>query len=713
MGQVVAFAPASTPADYIDTAYERLAAQPGFRVRAEQKRLSRAIFEAFVAGTPLVAEAPTGVGKTLAYLVGALAASQTTSQRPATVVISTATVGLQAQILANDLPRLVKAGLLEEGDAVIAKGRGRYLCVNSAERLAGNAAPRPQYELFDATANANADDSADLAHMLELFHGRAWDGELDSYPGRVPRNWSDAAASADTCISRRCQWYDDCPFFEARKKLSFARVIVANHDLVLSDLAMAADGAEPLFPGASYLVVFDEAHHVPDKALETGSTHLDLEQARIKLTGAGLFSGLLLRHPSFVKALRRKGLEEADFDHRPLLGALDNLYDVAAAVPLEQDQTLLRFPGGEVPCELRQAARFALEKSAALSKAFGEAAAMLRSSRAGDDDARMKGAIAETLYHGAFFSALLKKTTKALLSFSAAGDAVRWMERRDSALTLNTCPLEGADVLKRLAWGHGRASPVFVSATLRDFDGYERFLTRAGLPPDTRTLTLPPIFAYQENTLWLVDTKHSPRHDEREQFAAELRALVPGVINPAEGTLILFPSQRMMDAVMPAVRACFPGQVRTQGDGPLKDLLARHRQDIDRGKGAILAGLATLAEGLDLPGAYCTHVIICALPFTVPTTPLEAEHAERLGEEYFRKRALPDCHVKLVQMVGRLLRRESDRGTVTVFDKRLLVTRWGASLRNALPPFRMRRRWHRDITAAGPAGEPPAAKRDE
>lgn len=704
MGQVIALQTAAKPADYIDTAYERLAAQPGFRVRPEQKRLSRAVFESFVTGVPLVAEAPTGTGKTLAYLIGALAASKTVgNNKPVTVVISTATVGLQTQILANDLPRLVKAGLLEDGEAVIAKGRGRYLCINSAERLAGDAAPRPQYELFDAAANTNVAETADLARMLELFHGQAWDGELDSYPGRVPRNWSQAAASADTCIARRCQWYDECPFFQARKQMSFARIIIANHDLVLSDLAMAADGNEPLFPCASYFVVFDEAHHVPDKALETGATHLDLEQARVKLAGAGLFPGLVFKHAALVKALRKKGLQEDDFDHRPLLGALDNLYDVAALAPMEPEQTLLRYPGGEVPDDLRQAARFALQKCASLSKAFVEATALLRSTKAGDRDAKVAHAVAEALYHGAFFSTLLKKATQALLSFSSDGEAVRWLERQATALSLNTCPLEGADVLKRLAWGHGRASPVFVSATLRDFEGYGRFFSRAGLPPETKTLTLPPIFAYHENTLWLVDTKHSPRYEERRQFEAELSVLVPGVINPDEGTLILFPSQRMMDTVMPAVRARFPGKARAQGEGPLKDLLARHRKDIDDRRGAILAGLATMAEGLDLPGAYCTHVIICSLPFTVPTTPLEAEHAERMGEHYFRKRALPDCHVKLVQMVGRLLRRETDRGRITVFDKRLLNTRWGAALRNALPPFRIRRRWYKDIPVSGAA----------
>lgn len=191
--------------------------------------------------------------------------------------------------------------------------------------------------------------------------------------------------------------------------------------------------------------------------------------------------------------------------------------------------------------------------------------------------------------------------------------------------------------------------------------------------------------------MYLVEMSASPRQEEKEKFISELCAYLPDFIDENEGTLVLFPSRVLMRHVLPVLKDRYKTRVLTQGEMGIKELVKAHKKRIDLGQGSILCGLATLAEGLDLPGEYCTHVVICALPFTVPTSPVERELQETLGKDYFAKRALPDALVKMIQMVGRLMRRETDRGRITIFDKRLLYTKWGLKLLGALPAFRRKR----------------------
>ena len=132
--------------------------------------------------------------------------------------------------------------------------------------------------------------------------------------------------------------------------------------------------------------------------------------------------------------------------------------------------------------------------------------------------------------------------------------------------------------------------------------------------------------------------------------------------------------------------------LKVQGTLSVKHLIEAHKADIDRGLGSILLGVASLSEGLDLPGKYCEHVIINAIPFAVPDSPIEEKVQLNLGSDYFMKRSLPDASVKLAQMVGRLNRRETDTGTISILDVRLSATRYGQQLIKMLPPFTIQSR---------------------
>lgn len=697
MGQVIPISSVSRVASgdpvltFIDECYARLSKLPGFFVRDEQRQLSKDLCRAILAGEPLAAEAPTGTGKTLAYLIGAVAAAEklrTTKEVP--IVVATATVGLQSQILTGDLPKLYAAGILHEADCVLAKGRGRYFCVANAERLTEGKNVSNQFDFFDEQGNHDVAALEEIREMLAAWYGRAWAGDFDSYTGTPPLAWKKVQATSDTCLGHKCDHYSSCPFFNARRALSSARVIVANHDLVLSDLAMVKEGGDPLFPGGRYIVVFDEAHHLPDKALDVGTAHLPLIEMLQELPGLNSYAKAWHKSVDLLRVLEKARVRDKDFDPASLLNALAALRDEVLELPVEPDSCQFRFVGGDLPEGVRKACLLALDHSVALQSRMFDATQALKSSNLTERFPELKPNVSELLFQSAFYNSLLSKLSKGLGLLTGPQRAVRWAFHSDVEVSLHISPLEGADVLKDLLWSNERVMVAMVSATLQDFDGFERFRARSGAGARLRTTALPHIFPYRENAMYLVKMKNSPRHAEKEAYAQELIESMPGFINPREGTLVLFPSRALMRQVTPALKAHFGNKVLCQGDMGIKELISEHKARITAGGGNILCGLATLAEGLDLPGELCTHVIICALPFTVPTSPVERELQEVLGKDYFRLRAMPDALVRLVQMVGRLMRRETDRGRITVFDKRLFYTAWGRKMLNALPGFRRR-----------------------
>ena len=674
---------------YIHDCYAKLAAIPGFIVRDAQVGLSIDVCRALMANEPLLAEAPTGTGKTLAYLIGALAASTvlTDDEKGAAVVIATATVGLQSQILEGDYPLLVKAGIAPANSAIIAKGRGRYYCIAKAEQYLAQHTPVPQYDIFDLDANDTVDNHSDIQDMQMMWTWGQWQGDVDLWPKGKVKGWSEVAATSETCIGYKCEHYDKCPFFKNRRGLGFAKVIIANQDLVLADLQLMKEEADPVFPSRQYLVVFDEAHHLPEKAIDVGAQTIHVSDTLQGITRLTNYFSMLSRYSKVVSAIEKYKYTSTDFDLGFLRASLESLARALKTLPCNEDNRYThRFEHNELPKPIFDAVLAVMQTSTELLGVYEKVIKALKTINT-DKYEELKRPIYDLLSYAAFAKGTFQKIKQATEVISGS-HYIKWAKVEEDYIEITASPLEGAEVLKPLLWNQDRARPVMVSATIRDFQGFERYKQKLGIEDrSVRETVLPHIFPYQENTVQVVLTEHTPKFDTKKEFVAELKTLLPQHIQNQEATLVLFPSMAMMKELLPIIEKKFPGQILAQHTMAFKDMLRIHKQRVDEKKGSILCGVATLAEGLDLPGKYCTHVIICALPFTAPTSPVEEAIREKMGIWYFRRRSLPDMYVKLIQMLGRLMRRESDRGTITIFDRRILKPHMKKVWEN-IPPFK-------------------------
>ncbi|WP_404362343.1 ATP-dependent DNA helicase DinG [Marinobacter sp.] len=657
-----------------------------------------------------VVEAGTGTGKTLAYLISAIPVARALGKK---LVISTATVALQDQIVHKDLPDLKHHSSLEF-TWTLAKGRGRYLCMSRLEgRLqeegVGDSESMPLF-FVDQPRDEEPGTREFFEDMLGRYGSRAWDGDRDHWPSQIPDDiWRQVTTDHRQCTNRHCSYFDSCAFFEARKGLEDADVIVANHDLVLADLALGGGAILPEPENA--LFIFDEAHHLPGKALNHFAASVPLNSTRQWLKQ---LSQALSKIPPFLTpgTTAAKTVDKISASAREVDGVLAQVYEEAEkntdwAFSDERKAAQWRYPEGELPEALAELAQGAQLVTAALVRQLGTLVDELQKAFDEKREHDVDRATAEAWFPmmGGFHAraedqlrlwvAWCEKTTpgEGKARKRAGPPPARWAIRQrwdhTEDITLYSSPVLADSLLYTRLWSRVYGA-ILTSATLTALGSFDRLQARAGLPDASRFLVVPSSFRYGEMATVEVPAMAAVPTDN-EAFTEELVSRLPALWAGEKATLVLFSSRRQMNAVRDRLAPEYPDLITTQDDMAKGEVLRRHCERIDADRPSVLFGVASFAEGIDLPGRYLSHVVITRLPFSVPDDPIEASLAEwvtRRGGNPFMEITVPDASIKLVQAVGRLLRTEQDTGRVTILDRRIITRRYGQLLLDALPPFR-------------------------
>lgn len=692
----------------IQLAYRRWLESKGLRARYGQRLMiaavARALGDAERTGAEPIAvvEAGTGTGKTMAYCVAAIPVAQQKEKR---LVISTATVALQEQIVFKDLPDLLQHSGLSFSYA-LAKGRGRYLCLAKFDQtLAQQDAFHPTMALYPDEVAAQPDSNTVqvLERMIERLGAGQWDGDRDQWPEQVPDNvWARVSTDHAQCTGRRCPHVRQCSFFKARDNLDKVDIVVTNHDLVLADLALG--GGVILPDPADTFYIFDEGHHLPDKARDhfayscrLRSTDKWLDQCIKILANAAGEIGVVDKinrnievMPGVIHELRqllatvRPGLDE-------LLATVE--------VQRERQPVVYRFEHGVVPAALR-------DLSESLHIGFEEFA-----DRLGRVASAVEGALDEEggeldrdtaeRWLPAFSMLRARAQANRDLWFYFARDAqdespprARWaaaIENNGGMLDieLHCSPILAAGALVNHLWTQA-AGAVVTSATLTALGRFERFMMRSGVPADAEFTVVPSPFDHAKAAVLSVPPMSADPGDP-QRHTDMLVEMLPRLLDSQEGSLVLFASRKQMEQVFAALPTEWQQRILMQDTMSKQEILTRHRECIDGGRGSVIFGLASFSEGVDLPGNYCRHVVIAKIPFAVPDEPVEAALAEWIearGGNPFMEISVPDAALKLVQASGRLLRTESDTGRITLLDRRIVSKQYGRAILDSLPPFR-------------------------
>ena len=689
----------------IRAAYQKLTDSLGLVPRWGQRQMIAEVANALAdpeAETPIaVVEAGTGTGKTIAYLVAALPVARARGKK---LVVASATVALQEQLLFRDLPDVMRHSGLKF-DAALAKGRGRYVCLLKLDHQLSDHGADPLIPLYPDEFFGAREELAGpiLEEMIQTLGDGSWDGDLDAWPEQLsPGVRRLITTDQSQCTGRRCPHISQCSFFRAREGLEEADVVVTNHDLVLSDLRLGGGVILPAPEDSLY--VFDEGHQLPAKCLNqfalrfhAGGTLQGLRDSERWLTASaaawvtqGLDERLIPAMTSLVSDLIQRSEDVAEL-----------LWQILPEDEFERAEH--RFPHGRIPADLaEQAAGLVAQWDQLYREASRLEAALENSQTSGSSpsDNTVAGA-ADPDLNLANAQGLVARAEQQLAVWRAFADApgegeqgdgwARWCQHRGNPQTIEcqASPILPGDLLHDALWQRA-AGAVVTSATLSALGTFERFRERSGVPASARWKKVASPFDPQKATFCVPAMTSDPGN--QEAHTQELVQMLPGLIEQDQGVLLLFTSRRQMEAVLEPIEQLLSHHVLVQDRMSKNGLLTQHRAHIDSGASSAIFGLASFFEGIDLPGEYCRHVVIAKLPFAVPDDPIAAAHSELLeaqGRDPFMEISVPDAAQKLVQASGRLLRTEEDEGRITLLDTRLISRRYGRAILQSLPTFNM------------------------
>jgi DNA polymerase-3 subunit epsilon/ATP-dependent DNA helicase DinG len=672
----------------------------GYEQRPQQVEMLRSITDAFSNGQHLLVEAGTGTGKSFAYLVpAALFAIQNQTR----VVISTNTINLQDQLVNKDLPDLCQALDLDLRFTVL-KGRANYLC------------PR-RFETFRQRGPEGPEEMRVLGKvMIWLLEGGSGDRTEINLNGPIERDiWSRLSAEDDACKAEVClsRTGGCCPFFRARQAAQSAHLLIVNHALLLSDVATGSR----VLPDYDYLVI-DEGHHLESattSALSFRATQGDL--ARILRELGSVSSGSLghiltqlqgVLRPSDLAAFHQTFQRATDLafrlehDLKEFFKSLEYfLQEQREGRPVgaygHQERILSATRTQPAWGEVEMAWDSADETFKLLINLIAE----IHKSASNLD-----GEVPEELddYLGSL-SNLYRRMTECETNICAmvsnpAVENIYWVEipPNNGSLAIQVAPLHIGPLMDHYLWRE-KASIILTSATLTTNGGDFDYLRERLNANDANELALGSPFDYENSALlYLVNDIPEPNDATNYQRAVE-QTLIR--LSKASGgkLLALFTSyaqlKRTSQVITPALAEAGI-QVYEQGEGASANTLLETFREADK---AILLGTKAFWEGVDIPGAALSILVIVKLPFDVPTDPIVAARSETFDDP-FNEYNLPEAILRFRQGFGRLIRTQSDRGVVVILDRRILTKRYGKTFIQSLPACTVRPASMHDLPAA-------------
>ena len=610
----------------------------GFRMRSQQMEMAQAIADTIAKHQILVAEAGTGTGKTLAYLVPALLAG-------GKVIISTGTKTLQDQLFKRDIPN-VRAALKVPVTIALLKGRANYICHYHLER-----------SLQDTHMSFINREEIQYLQQIESYAHISKEGDKSGL-SEVPENaaiWQQVTSTRDNCLGSECPDYKKCFVMEARKQALQADVVVVNHHLFFADVMLRDEGLSELLPACN-TVIFDEAHQLPETASlffgESISTNQMLDLARDakveSLQAAGDFIELPNAIAAMEKAARDLRLTIAEENTRLALAVIMQTPGFSVALDNLLEKLMI----------LTQVLESQAERSEGLENCWQRSDNHLQLIRRWRDETETQG-------------------------------YVRWIEVYNQALQLNATPLSIAEIFQKQMAASPRAW-IFTSATLSVKKNFTHYNDEMGLTTAQTACWESPFNFAEQALLYVPVAMPEPHH--KTYIDHVVQAALP-VLRASRGRAFflctsLRAMQRVYELLLSMDNLDFP--LLLQGQGSRSYMLERFREL----NNAILIGSQSFWEGVDVRGEALSLVIIDKLPFAPPDDPVLSARIEKInseGRNAFMEYQLPRAVINLKQGAGRLIRDEADRGVLMICDPRLITKAYGKQIWQSLPPMKRTR----------------------
>lgn len=625
------------------------AALPSYEWRPGQLEMALAVGDALMNRRPLLVEAGTGTGKTLAYLVPAILSGQK-------VVISTGTKNLQEQIFLKDVP-LLQRELDQPFSAAVVKGLSNYLCRRRFEDYARRASA---FRLVDEPKTVVERDGDKLLARIEAWVDSTQSGdraELWDLPDDSP-TWREVSPTNETRLGPRCPYFDRCFVTQARRRGQEADIVIVNHHLFFADLALRRAWPQAQLLPAYEAVIFDEAHQLEDIATDYfGHT---------------------------VSTLRLLALDR-DLQ-RGIVG--NNLPDrLLATASRVQNRALVFFAATQK--KLGRVERTTLDGN--LWSGEVDAAALDLDTALEELESSLEGARGTAQQDGGELAdSLLGRARRLRDDLALIGDGVSrrdprfvyWAEQRGKTILLHASPIDVADIVRNFVLEATDAA-VFTSATLATNGDFEFVRSRLGLESAIDQRVASPFDYATQSLLYLPTDLPEPQAADFTDRCAERMF---DLVNITDGrAFLLFTSHRAMQRAYELLRPRLKQPLLLQGERSKHLLAEAFRQQI----GSVLFATQSFWEGVDVPGEALSLVVIDKLPFEPPDDPVVVARSRRLeeqGHDPFANYQVPRAALSLAQGFGRLIRTRTDRGIVALLDRRATRRSYGKSVLSSLPP---------------------------